>query len=943
MENSDFFWILEQKKKLILLTEIIGWLHDIDKLDELHHTKHGIRAAKELGVSLPFEPDSKEFGIINTEKLHDFREFFHREIKFIFPQDSEIFSNEDVTEVGRPVLSHHTSGGYPPKSIWEWIICGSDSRDSREDRQNADNNPTSEMASSPFGNMKRVSVKNLRNRRKKLYYTMNTFLNKKGKNDYSQLRQFMIRAMWNSFNDSVADTHYPVNDVGLLDHSYMTGAIAKSVLLEYLLDRRVRSKIKNASNIDAYIRKTQRFQSLSVIFDSCSYLLNTEKLADLIGRAHLYNEIRKNVKELLESTVPIGSSIYEDMNCIIFLIPELGREVWKDNRKILGDKIRDNILETLSKEIVLEGTDLGEGELSSIIMSLNPRVEIADSEKDISTLVKKGIQKSRDCLSSNELSEYTVGKVSKIDSTWERTGKGKCQVCGLLPERVENEKLCIICSVLRDIGRYEARAENLKEQERGEIPESIWLDEIKDKNNNLAFIVGKITPIERWLEKRDRGGYVETSTFMNQKAPENYKNLSASRARAIWRTVDQFTKRSAKIKKPEAYGCIWRIREIPDELSSKLDDNPNVLILFENETIEAYIHVRRLELETVDALRKEFAEKLFEQKTAKVRYDGSVFEFRTEQLHMKHFYTSRTIYSYAGEFISILPAKNAIEVVGKIRNRFKSFNRVFGRLSLNLGIIYFKHKSPLYMALDSAKRMLNDFSELSRERTCAQVVSKDDEPKGVKLTLNFDEKKVEWVINAEFPDGQHDIYYPYFFLPDGTVKYVREIQEGDLVSLNPSYFDFEFLDTTTRRFDIFLESGKRPHKVFDSGPRPYYLEEVDAFKNLWDFFCGKNAQGKKITSSQIQNFQTLLVSKIKEWDLKNVDDLRCDTFKTLIEDSITRILGIQRKIEKDGRTIENQDFNLISKSVSSGLFFDVFELYVTIMKQKPEGDENEES
>jgi hypothetical protein len=942
MEKSDLSLILKQKKGLILLTEIIGWLHDIDKLDELHDKGHRIRAAKEFGIELCFEPDSKEFGIIDTKRFQRFREFFQEGMRLIFPQDSEILDDKHTTRRGSPVLYHHTSKGYPPRSIWEWIICGSDSRDSREDRQNVGSNPTSKMASSPFGNTRRVPTKNLRNRREELYCTINAFLGGKKEDDYSQLRQFMIRAIWNSFNNSVADTHYPVNDVGLLDHSYMTGAIAKSVLLEYLLDGRVRSEIKNTNDINAYIRNKLKFQSLSVIFSSRSYLLNTEKLADLIGRVYLYNEIRKNVKELLESTIPIGSSIYEDMDCIIFLVPELKREVWKVNRTILRDKIRDRILETLSKEITPEGIELDEEELSSIIMSLNPRVEIADPEKDISTLVKNGIQESRDCLLSNELSECSVGNVLGICSTWENIRKEKCQVCDLLPRQVESEKLCTICSILRDIGRYKARAKNIGIQKRG-VPESIWLDEIKDENNVLAFIVGKITPIEKWLEKRDRGGYVETSTFMSQKAPEDYKNLSASRARAIWRTVDQFTKRSAKIKKTEAYGCVWRIREIPNELSSRFDDNPSVSILFENETIEAYVHSRRLELETVNALKKEFAEKLFEQKTAKVRHNGDVFELRTEQQHMKHFYTSRTIYSYAGEFISILPAKDAIEVVAKIRNKFKSFNRVSGRLSLNLGIVYFKHKSPLYTALDSAKRMLNDFSELSRERICAQIVGKDNKPREVKLTLNINEKEIEWVVNAEFPDGQHDIYYPYFFLLNKNVKYVREIQDGDLVSLHPSYFDFEFLDTITRRFDMILESGKRPHKIFNSGPRPYYLEEVDTFKNMWDFFCGKNAQGKKITSSQIQNFQNLLISKIEEWDLKNVDDLGCDTFKTLIEDSITRILGIQRKIEKDGQAIENRDFNLISKSVSSGLFFDVFELYVTIMKQKPEGDENEQS
>jgi len=49
------------------------------------------------------------------------------------------------------------------------------------------------------------------------------------------------------------------------------------------------------------------------------------------------------------------------------------------------------------------------------------------------------------------------------------------------------------------------------------------------------------------------------------------------------------------------------------------------------------------------------------------------------------------------------------------------------------------------------------------------------------------------------------------------------------VWIRPSRFDFEFLDTTARRFEIhYDENGRRPRRT-----RPFYLEDLDRFEELW--------------------------------------------------------------------------------------------------------------
>ena len=956
MENDNFFRILQESRDLILLTEIIGWLHDIDKLDErffclyknsdkwpdgkkitFGENGHIIRAMIELDLPLNLNESSPEHGKHGIDDKyeyfgsikglpHDLINFFKSDPPFTQMTQKIV----DTSKNGSPILRHQIKP-YRPTTVWEQLICGSDSKDSKEDRGQVSGSQ-SKLMCSPFGDSSNIDTMYLRKERNRIYRQICLLLeeNKSTK----EFRKEGLKIVSDSFKRTVADTRYPVNDISLLDHNYMTGVIAKSVLLTCLLNEEMRSRNQNFQDIDKQIRNKLTFQALSITFDPYSYISNSIKLADLIGRTRLYQKIRESIKELLEVEIPIGSSIYEDLTNIIFLTPELEPQMWKTVEKTLTERVEHRIFKILENEL---NEDLSENELSSIAFSLNPRVEILSPEREIATLVKNGIENSKNYLRSKELSNLSVNAISKISEMWKNAYKEKCHICGLLPKELdmENEKLCRTCFALRYKGRHEVREENIKMQNTEEIPESIWLDEIKDENNTIALIVGRVTPLERWLKK---DGYVEMSTFVdhNKRKP---KNLSASRARAIWRTINEFAEESSEIIKTEAYGCIWRIEKVPKELERKLDENPNVSILFEEETIEGYFYTHESELETLNALDEELACNLLEERTIKISHEKDIFELRAERRDLKHFYTSRVIYSHAGEFISIIPGKEAIDGILQIKDRFsKSFNKVFGMLSMNLGLIYFKHKTPLYIAFDSAKRMINNFNELSTKKIDAKINYKDTHGEHAELILDIKEKKIRWLISTQFPDGQADHYYPYFFVGNDDVKHVCEINQNDVISIHPSYFDFEFLDTSTRRFDMILEDEKRPHRIFNTGSRPYFLEEIDNFKNLWNILCGGNGRGKKMTASQLQNFHALLVSKIEEWNLRSLSEIRGDIFKKLVEDSIINILDIQREIKKDDKLT---DFEFIRESVLSGLFFDVFELYVTIMKQELEGDENE--
>ncbi len=88
---------------------------------------------------------------------------------------------------------------------------------------------------------------------------------------------------------------------------------------------------------------------------------------------------------------------------------------------------------------------------------------------------------------------------------------------------------------------------------------------------------------------------------------------------------------------------------------------------------------------------------------------------------------------------------------------------------------------------------------------------------------------------------------------------------------------------------------------------------------------------KKCDNTQLNNFDSLLISKIEEWNLRDLKKLReNEEFKKLVEASIKNILRIDR---------EDSGFTTILDSVLSGMFFDVKELYHTILKRKLGGEE----
>jgi len=318
------------------------------------------------------------------------------------------------------------------------------------------------------------------------------------------------------------------------------------------------------------------------------------------------------------------------------------------------------------------------------------------------------------------------------------------------------------------------------------------------------------------------------------------------------------------------------------------------------------------------------------------------------------------LFTSPDKFQVIVPTSSALSIAKKIKEKYETeFSKVQNRLPLHIGVVYIPKKHPIYTALDTSERMFKEAKKIENleiiETSNNVDADADGECISKKITLK-NNTGTTTIINVSIKTGDKNIfddYYPFYilnkelnegrnieerktyfetYIKDEENKnlkkvdllHVTDLQKGDRIDYAPSYFDFQFLETSTRRFEIKLDKdiNKRKHDILgEKSPRPYYLENLDNFTKLWEILNDKNY---KITSSQINNLNALLTSKIHDWCIGN-SKLNMPEFEDLVEDSIVNILRINK---------EDYNFKFIKDAILSGLFFDVIELYTKIMKEK---------
>jgi len=308
--------------------------------------------------------------------------------------------------------------------------------------------------------------------------------------------------------------------------------------------------------------------------------------------------------------------------------------------------------------------------------------------------------------------------------------------------------------------------------------------------------------------------------------------------------------------------------------------------------------------------------------------------------------------------IAILPAEIAPQVAQHIQATYeREMGKVMGRLPLYLGLFFMDEHFPMFVALDAARRAVELSDRLGNEtetwHVCQTpavvtdaagnhvyrlIVQPEPDPDGQERpTYDLD-------IPFQLGNGEPDFYHPYFIVPQpapdfplkersthlrtpaGDIVHVSELQAKDQLCIYPNRFDFLFLDTVARRFDVRLdeETNRRPHPLFGPrhSPRPYLLEDLERMERVWQW-CWPSG----MTITRLHSIRDLLAARFEAWDLAEKERTAAEwqSYEKLVAQVLRKEFSLYES---------SPEYKGLHQAMLDGLFFDCLELHLQILKEK---------
>ena len=403
------------------------------------------------------------------------------------------------------------------------------------------------------------------------------------------------------------------------------------------------------------------------------------------------------------------------------------------------------------------------------------------------------------------------------------------------------------------------------------------------------------------------------------------KNPSPARLRRIWESTEEFFKELeskiielAEIKQERCRRLRWNNIQIDDDEYQDGDllfwaDNNNVYLI---SSIEKIGNKKEFKLKKSGEHSSEIITTLKRDEATEITY--------------KPYFTILSPTPVSWQFI--VPAENVPNLIENIQEEYyKKFRWVYGKLPLHIGIVVQNYKKPLYVGIKALRK-------IRRDKTKWQDLSCKIKGKELK------ERQKTAFRYQQVPEtnSQCEDFYSLYEKTSGRGKYhfhlypekekvwldiTANSPETDNFIIYPNTFDFEFLDTNTRRNDIFYKNGKRALKLKSN--RPYDLYQWERFIKFKEVFFSDNK-----SSSKLQKLVSEIYSKLEDW---KGDD---ESLKTFVLSAFINILELKSKEEKDKFAglfglAKFEDFqNLSEEKFKEKLFMviDMFELWHTSLK-----------
>ncbi len=923
--------VLLTNKDALLLAEAIGWLHDYRKCSDEHLQKMALNSN---GISgLPRTELSRNFPVLSSVSL-----------RLISLQPS---SRTMVNLLDNKTWHNDLLGQYLKR-------CHRAAHFDKPEPISGKQNYPGIQISTPFGFEKNVA-NNLTTSLWSLPW------NKLASYSPSE-RGHVRKAISSLFTQTIADTRRPINEVDLWSWGLLVGALYKSSLAGSLLT----GSPPEAPDL--------RWRLLCIRVDGLDYLLKVARIPDLLARQELLSDGLNNVRDLIEVAYPLGSEVYRDENGSVYVVPDVADLLQRTNGS--GTNLRTLILQAFEQGRLKGNPQLQLGG------EITPHVEIEripwwgqDPNWLKSSITSNDKLPSISSIISDKVS--SPANAANVGQFWQnREPTDVCTVCGLRPqgpsEKAAERKVCDICEQRRD--------DRSQKWAISEPDKTIWTDEVSDTNGRLALLVGRFE-LTHWLD----GSMLESLLLIAPQDPQNTelkpvtsKTPSFSRMWRIWETtrlfwqkaedeiLRQLTDERRRIKITlntipnlghyHVYDLDLGATDLSVVWVPTQNNNNGYLITADNLAYTA----RQLGAEVViqtspgaaaifvrDYLRTQFvknnrqpvlrnSDALAGPHNLDLLAGSRITDVDCQQ---SAYASAIPILAEPRTFMMIVPAETALKMTQTIKKKYETeMGKVRDRLPLHLGLVFAPRRTPIRAVLDAGRAML-DYP--SRQQTW--VIGKNAiQPNTVTLEIERNNCRIKWRVSD-------DKWYPYLFLEtcgddskadassrraakvsiltekglkaDGRIVHAADLKVGETIKIWPSTFDFEFLDTTARRFDIHYDAnGRRPRRT-----RPFYLEDLDRLERLWE--CMKH-----LASSQRHQVICTIESTRDTWFGGDADGLSAadEVFGQFVADTLA---GAAWSKGQSWNAISENDRKGLIKAGASGELTDWAELHMEIMKE----------
>ena len=424
----------------------------------------------------------------------------------------------------------------------------------------------------------------------------------------------------------------------------------------------------------------------------------------------------------------------------------------------------------------------------------------------------------------------------------------------------------------------------------------------------------------------------------------NAKSPTPSTILDVWQTTRNFFKTSIINDIKEKSGMIRRNRvtlacraAVGGTFEAELIrdvQTERIEVLLTSGGSQADLIVSIDKLESIDNILKKPKEAII-RITDKSWDNPDQSELKIQANTAKPYFRYRVITASPCLFMAIVPADQAVKISQDIYKHYQEqFGKVTGRLPFSVGNIFFRRRMPMFVVLDSAKRMLNNFKRFSayeaiRDFTVKEKTEKKDGRFDIRVVPSENnDKEFSYHVPARLGNCKMDYYHAYALLHPGNTASDRkgffktivgdvvpysELEKGDKLHLYPNYYDFLYLDSNQKRHEIFRSA----HET-----NLYFMEELEQkFVRLWDnLTTGSGLSG--ITQTKLKNLEALWLSKYQLWGGDH------PMFKKLVETSL----------DKEFIAMTNENKELMIETLKNGLFFRMMELQHTILKKRVRDD-----